>query len=159
MHRLDVVLSDTPIPANVRVRAYNHHLGTCGVTLMAQGELANRLRKGFPLCLDGAPILLPTSDAVLRGQLEDWLRQHDIRPIVAGEFEDSALLKAFGQAGVGFFAIPSVIEKEVARQYHVKAVGSPQGVTENFYAISAERRLQHPGVLAICRAARFELFA
>ncbi len=159
VHRLDVVLSDGPIPQRMSVRAYNHHLGACGVTFMARPELARRLRGGFPGSLDGVPVLLPTGDAALRNELDSWFRGHDVRPVVVGEFEDSALLKAFGQAGVGFFAIPSVIADEVARQYNVRPVGRPEELKENFYAISAERRLRHPGVVAICNAARSELFA
>lgn len=159
VHRLDVVLSDAPIPNNVRVRAFNHHLGTCGVSLMAHRSLAGRLRKGFPDELTGAPLLLPTADTALRSKLDAWFQTRGIQPTVAGEFEDSALLKAFGQAGVGAFAVPSVIENEVSRQYRVKSIGVLEDVTENFYAISVERRVQHPGIMAICDAARSELFA
>lgn len=159
IHHVDVVLSDAPIPARSGVRAYNHHLGSCGVTFMARQPVAKRLKRRFPESLDGEPILLPTRDSVLRGELDAWFRKNDIHPVIAGEFDDSALLKAFGQAGVGAFAIPTVVEDEVARQYHVKSFGQPEGVTENFYAISAERRLRHPGIVAICEAARAELFA
>lgn len=157
--RLDVVLSDGPIPRGTSIRAYNHHLGECGVTLMAEPDLARRLRRGFPRSLDGEPVLLPTGDAVLRAELDAWFRDHGVHPVVAGEFEDSALLKSFGQAGVGFFAIPSVVADEVARQYDVKPIGVADELSENFYAISVERRLRHPGVMAISSAARSELFA
>lgn len=159
LHRLDVVLSDRPIPAKINVRAYNHDLGKCGVTFMATPDVAQGLRDGFPESLNNAPVLLPTRDAVLRNELDRWFQQANVHPEVVGEFEDSALLKAFGQAGVGFFAVPSVIAAEVVRQYHVDPVGSPEGVSEHFYAISVERRLRHPGVRAICDAARSELFA
>lgn len=159
VHRLDVVLSDSPIPPKVSVRAYNHHLGKCGVAFMAPHPVADRLRGGFPGSLNGEPVLLPTHDAVLRRELDDWFRRRNVLPVIVGEFEDSALLKAFGQAGVGFFAIPAVIEAEVSRQYDVGLIGRADGVSENFYAISVERRLRHPGVVAICKAARSELFA
>ena len=159
VHRLDVVLSDTPIPPTVNVRAYNHLLGTCGVTFMAQPKLGRRLRRRFPESLDGAPVLLPIDDAVLRRLLDGWFDSCGVRPVIVGEFEDSALLKSFGQAGEGFFAIPSVVEEEVARQYEVEAIGQTEEVTESFYAISVERRVRHPAVAAIRDAARFELFA
>lgn len=159
VHRLDVVLSDSPIPPTVKVQAYNHLLGTCGVTFMAQPKLGKRLRRRFPESLDGAPVLLPSDDAVLRRLLDGWFDGCGVRPVIVGEFEDSALLKSFGQAGEGFFAIPSVIEEEVARQYEVVAIGQTEDVSESFYAISAERRVRHPAVAAICDAARFELFA
>lgn len=154
-----VVLSDAPIPPAVRVRAYNHELGKCGVIFMARADLATRLRKGFPASLDGAPVLLPSEDAVIRRELDRWFNTQGVRPVIAGEFDDSALLKIFGQAGAGFFAIPTVIEDEVARQYEVQALGKTEDVTENFYAISVERCVRHPAVAAICEAARSELFA
>jgi LysR family transcriptional activator of nhaA len=148
VHRLDVVLSDTPIPPTVNVRAYNHLLGTCGVTFMAQPKLGRRLRRRFPESLDGAPVLLPIDDAVLRRLLDGWFDSCGVRPVIVGEFEDSALLKSFGQAGEGFFAIPTVVEEEVARQYEVEAIGQTEEVTESFYAISVERRVRHPAVAA-----------
>ncbi len=157
-HNVDVVLSDAPIPARISVRAYNHHLGRCGVTFMASLELADRLREGFPQSLDRAPVLLPTEDAVVRSELDRWFHRHGVQPLVVAEFEDSALLKTFGQAGVGFFAIPSVITAEVRRQYDVHSVGQTEDIAENFYAISMERRVRHAGVVAICERARSELF-
>ncbi|MFT5049369.1 MAG: LysR family transcriptional activator of nhaA [Chlamydiales bacterium] len=159
VHRLDVVLSDAPIPTKGAVRAYNHLLGSCGITFMASKALARRLRKGFPASLDGAPVLLPSDDFVVRRDLEWWFESQDVRPSILGEFEDSALLKSFGQAGEGFFAIPSVIADEVARQYEVEAFGQTEDVSESYYAISVERRVRHPAVVAICEAARTELFS
>lgn len=159
VHRLDLVLSDSPIPPTVKVRAYNHLLGSCGVTFMAEPKLAKHLRRGFPESLDGAPVLLPSDDAVLRRSLDGWFDRRAVRPRIVGEFDDSALLKSFGQAGEGFFAIATVVEKQVARQYEVEAIGHTEDITESFYAISAERRVRHPAVVAIWDAARFELFA
>jgi LysR family transcriptional activator of nhaA len=159
VHRLDVVLSDSPIPRTARVKAYNHLLGTCGVTFMAHPDLARRLRKGFPSSLDGAPVLLPSDEAVVRHDLNEWFESCEVRPAIVGEFEDSALLKTFGHAGEGFFAIPSVVEDEVARQYEVEAIGRTEEVTESYYAISVERRVRHPAVAAICETARTELFS
>jgi len=159
VHGLDVVLADCPIPPAVRVQAYNHQLGECGVTFMARAELAGSLREGFPQSLHGAAVLLPGKDAVLRRGLDGWFGRHAVRPVIAGEFEDSALLKVFGQAGAGFFAVPSVIQEEVARQYEVEPIGATDEVLERFYAISVERRVRHPAVAAICEAARSELFA
>ena len=158
LHGLDVVLSDAPIPPGMNVRAYNHQLGRCGVTFMAQPHLAIRLRKGFPESLEGAPVLLPSEDTVLRRELDEWFDERGVRPVIAGEFGDSALLKVFGQAGAGFFAVPTVIEDEVVRQYEVQPIGATDDVSERFYAISVERRVRHPAVAAICEAARSELF-
>jgi len=159
IHGLDVVLSDTPISSEVRVRAYNHLLGECGVTFMAAGGLAEACREGFPASLDGAPMLLPTNGTVLRRHLDRWFEEVGVHPIVAGEFEDSALIKIFGQAGGGVFTVPSVIEAEVQSQHQVEVVGTSGDIRERFYAISVERKIRHPAVSAICSAARTELFA
>lgn len=156
--RIDVVLSDAPIPSSVRIRAFNHLLGECGVTIMATEAAARTYRRGFPQSLDGAPMLMPAEGTALRGQLDDWLRDSGVRPRIVGEFEDSALLKTFGQAGAGLFPVPSIIEKEVGRQYAAHRVGSVDGVFERFYAISVERRVTNPAVAAICTAARTKLF-
>ena len=159
VHRLDVVLSDAPIPQTVKVRAHIHVLGECEVVFMASPRLADKYRPGFPGSLDGAPVLLPAEGAVLRRSLEQWFEARKLHPTVVGEFDDSALLKVFGQAGTGVFAVPSVIEKEVARQYHAKRVGTTDGVNERFYAISLERKIRHPAVAAICEVARTEFLA
>lgn len=159
VHRLDLVLSDSPMPPLARVRAYNHLLGTCGIAFMASPKLAKRLQKGFPASLDAEPVLLPTEDALLRRDLDGWFDKLGIRPSIVGEFEDSALLKSFGQAGEGFFAVPSVMKEEVARQYQVKVIAETEEITESYYAISVERRVRHPAVVAICEAARTRLFS
>ena len=158
VHHLDVVLSDAPIPAAVKVQAYNHLLGECGVLLMASPGLARKYRRGFPDSLDGAPVLLPAGGSVLRHALERWFDNRGVRPIVVGEFDDSALLKSFGQAGVGVFPVASVVEREVAHQYNVKPVGTLDGIVERFYAISLERKIQHPAVAILCESAREGLF-
>jgi len=154
-HRLDVVLSDVPITAATGLKAFNHLLGTSGVTWFGAPELASRYRKGFPKSLDGAPVLLPRQGSILRR----WFDVRGIRPVVAGEFKDSALMKAFGQAGAGVFAAPAAIEKEIRTQYRCGVIGVVEAVTESYYAISVERRLKHPAVAAICEAARGQLFA
>jgi LysR family transcriptional regulator, transcriptional activator of nhaA len=158
-HRLDVVLSDVPITAMTRVKAFNHLLGTCGVTLFGAAGLAQRYRKGFPHSLNGAPFLLPAQGSSLRRSLDRWLEAEGIRPVVTGEFRDSALLKAFGQAGAGVFPGPSAIEKEIQEHYRAGVIGRLDTVTESYYAISIERRLKHPAVAAICEAARDQLFS
>jgi LysR family transcriptional activator of nhaA len=156
-HRLDLVLSDAPMGPEANVRAFNHFLGECGVSFFAAAKLARRLRRGFPKSLDGAPLLMPSERTASLRSLEQWFDDQGIRPEVAGRFDDSGLLKVFGQAGIGAFAAPSAIEKEICRQYGVQVVGRPEGLSERFYAISVERRLKHPAVVAISAAAREEL--
>lgn len=157
-HRLDMVLADSPIGASATINAFNHLLGECGITFFAAHKLAARYRRRFPQSLREAPVLMPAVNTALRGALNQWLDQQDIRPHIVGEFEDSALMNAFGQAGVGVFIAPSVIEREVTRQYDVTVVGRTEQVRERFYAISAERRLRHPAIVAVSNAARGELF-
>lgn len=158
IHKLDLVLADAPVGANTSVRAFHHLLGECGVTFFAKGPLAKRYRRGFPQSLSGAPLLLPVEGSVLRRSLAQWFDAEGIRPEVVSEFEDGALLKAFGAAGDGVFPVPSVIEDEVRRQYDVQIVGRVDAVRERFYAVSHERRLKHPAVVAVCDAAREKLF-
>lgn len=158
IHSLDVVLSDTPIPPGVRVRAFNHLLGECGVALMATAEVAKRYRRGFPASLDGAPFLLPQQGTSLRQGLDRWFSNHGIRPSITGEFADSALLKVFGQSGAGVFAVPTVIEREVRRQHRAHRIGLADGIVERYYAISVQRKIHHPAVATICDTARARLF-
>lgn len=159
VHKLDMVLADSPLGAGVNVRAFNHLLGECGVAFFAARKLAAAYRRRFPQSLDGAPLLLPAANTAVRGALMQWLDRRNIRPRVVGEFEDSALMKAFGQAGVGAFVAPDAIEREVVRQYDVRTIGRIDEVRERFYAISAERKLRHPAVVAVNDAARLELFS
>jgi LysR family transcriptional activator of nhaA len=158
VHQLDVVLSDSPARRDLHVKAYNHLLGECGVIFLAVKKLANRFRNGFPESLNRAPMLLPLEMTSLRQWLERWFESLNIRPAIAGEFQDSALLKEFGQHGDGIFVAPSVVEKEVQGQYNVEVVGRTDSVRERFYAISFERIVKHPAVLAITSAARESLF-
>jgi LysR family transcriptional activator of nhaA len=157
-HSIDLVLSDSPRSAEVAVRAFDHKLGECGVTFFAAAPLARKLRKGFPQSLDGAPMLLPTAPAAVRTELEHWFQDLDIRPRAVASFDDSALMKVFGARGIGVFAAPSAIESEVVRQYGVRVIGQVEAIRERFYAVSIERRLRHPAVVAISRGAREDLF-
>jgi len=158
VHALDVVLTDAPISPSVRVRAYSHLLGECGLSFFGVPALASRYRKGFPKSLDGAPMLLPADNTALRRSLDEWFEATKIHPVVIGEFEDSALLKVFGQAGHALFPAPTPIEREVRKQYNVALVGRVDNVRARFYAVSVERRLKHPAVVAIANAAREKLF-
>ena len=157
-HRLDLVLSDSPLNPTVNVRAYNHLLGECGVSILGNSSLSRKFRRGFPQSLDGAPFLLPTQRSMLRRSLDQWFDSQSIRPELRGEFDDSALLNVFGQTGVGLLPVPSAVEKETCRQYRVQPVGRLDAVRERYYAISVERRLKHPAMRAITEGARSDLF-
>jgi LysR family transcriptional activator of nhaA len=157
VHDLDVVLSDAPVTPSLNVRAYNHLLGESGVTWMAPAALAARYRRGFPRSLDGAPVLLPTDDTAMRRGLDQWCNSEGVRPLVAAEFEDYALLRAFAQRGTGLMPVPSVLEKTFKQQYRFRPVGVARGVKGHFYAVSIERRIRHPAVMAILEAGRKSL--
>ncbi len=154
VHRLDLVLSDRPIPTGLNVRAYNHRLGESGVSFYVGKSQAARYRRNFPECLHEAPVLLPVDGSALRRGLDDWFDRVGVAPRVVAEFDDSALLKAFGQAGAGLFPAPSTIAVQVEQMYHVRRVGQAEGVTESYYAISPERRLKHSAVVHITEVAR-----
>jgi len=156
---LDLVITDAPMGAGSSVRAFQHLLGECGVEVFAVAKLAAAHRRGFPRSLDGAPILLPSAGATLRRSLDSWFERRGLRPRVVLECDDSALTTVFGQAGRGLFFAPSVIASEVMRQYGVKRVGAIPELRERFYAITVERRLKHPAVVAITESARTELFS
>ncbi len=154
VHDLDILITDAPASPAVKVRAYSHLLGECGETFFAAPPLMRRLRGKFPRALDGAPVLMPSREAVVRRALDQWFDERAIRPEVVGEFDDAALMKAFGQAGTGVFPAPTVIEAAVKRQSGARVLGRTEDVRERFYAVSVERRLKHPAVVAILETAR-----
>lgn len=158
VHELDVVITDFPLPPTVNVKAFSHLLGECGVTFFGPTAQAAKYRSRFPKSLDGAPMLLPNESSSTRRSLDQWFDANGIRPQVIGEFEDSALMNVFGQAGAGLFAGPSAIEKEIVQQFRVKPIGRTDAITECFYAISTERRLKNPAIVAISNTARARLF-
>lgn len=158
-NELDVVLSDSPVDPSLKIRAYSHLLGECGVIFVAGRGVAVRYRQRFPQCLNGAPMFLPTENTAFRRNLDFWFESEGIRPEVLGEFEDYALLRAFGETGTGVFPLPSVGEAQLKKHRELKVIGTTGKVRTQFYAISAERKLQHPAVLAIRNAARQELFS
>lgn len=157
-YRLDVILSDSPLGAGQQIRAYNHLLGECGVSFFGGKNLHAKYARNFPRSLDGAPMFLPSRQNQLRRNLDQFFDQNGIHPQIMGEFEDTGLLKTFGQTGRAIFPAPSLVEEEVNRQYNVKTIGHIEAVRERFYAISPERKLKHPAVVAICAAARKEFF-
>ncbi len=159
VHKLDLVLSDQPVPDGLSIKAYNHRLGESGMSFFSQRRQARRYRARFPDSLNDAPLLLPSQHSALRRRLDDWFESQELSPYIAGEFDDSALLKAFGEAGAGVFAAPTVIEEEICRMYRMSVIGQTDEIKERFYAISPERRLKHPSVVLITDTARSKLFA
>lgn len=159
VHDLDVVLADIPVTPSMGIAAYSHRLGESSLSVFGASVLARKYRRGFPRSLDGAPILLPTLNTDVRRSLNHWFETQNLRPRVTGEFEDNALLKVFGQSGVGLFVAPGIIEREIREQYKVSVVGRLPEVKEQFYAISMERRIKHPAVAELTHAAKARLSA
>jgi len=158
IQRLDLVISDSPMPSNLDIKGYSQKLGECGISFFATQKLAALHGQDFPRNLHGAPLLIPGPETVVRSRLQRWFAEQQIQPRIVGEFDDSALMQAFGQSGSGIFIGPSVIADEVKRQYGVEVIGQTDAVTESFYAISVERKVKHPGIVAITEGARRELF-
>lgn len=159
IHRLDLVIADRPMPARLSVRAFNHPLGESTLSVFGSPALRTVHPAPFPACLDQAPFLMPGEDVTIRGALVDWFEAQRLRPRIVGEFDDSALLKAFGQAGAGFFVAPRATSAYVCAQYGVDELGRIDTVVERLYAITTEGKLTRPAILAIQQAARRELFA
>jgi LysR family transcriptional regulator, transcriptional activator of nhaA len=158
LHRMDLVIADEPLTSRLSVKAFNHKLGQSPMSFFASPALAATLQGPFPQCLNGAPMLVPGGSSSVRPQFESWLTLHGLHPRVVGDFADGALMKAFGRQGAGIFLSPTVVEDETVAQYGVQVIGRTDELVEDFYAISVERRITHPGVAAITEAARSELF-
>jgi len=158
LHGLDLVLSDIPATPSTGTRTFNHLLGECGVAVFGIHELATRYRPDFPNSLNGAPMLVPTSSTALRRSLDQWFDSEGLCPNIRAEIEDSALLKTFARAGVGLFVAPVVVETEIRYQYGAEIIGRVEAIRERFYAVSAQRKLKHPAVLAILENAQTGLF-
>ncbi len=159
VNALDVVLTDYPVSPSANIRAFNHLLGECNVLIMGSPGLADAYRRGFPRSLEGAPFLLPAANTTLRRRLEQWFEAEGIRPRVRGEFADPGLLKVFGRVGAGVFAVRSAVEHDTRQQYQVRLIGRVDSIREQFYAVTLEKKLKHPAIVAITATAREKLFA
>ncbi len=158
LHRLDLVIADEPLTSRISVKAFNHKLGSSGISFLAAPALTAQLKGPFPQNLNGAPMLVPGGSSSVRPQFDAWLTRHQLTPRVVGEFTDSALMQAFGRQGAGVFLAPTVVEDEITTEFGVQCVGRSTEMADDFYAISVERRITHPGVAAITQAARSALF-
>lgn len=159
LHNVDVVIADGPAAAGLAVKAFNHLLGSCGTTFLASPKLATTSRRSrFPASLNEAPLILPGAPSTVRRSLERWFDAEDIRPSIVAELDDGTLAKDLGEDGLGIFQVPTVIESEVLRRYDVRVVGRTGAVKQEFYAITVERRIKHPAVVAICEKARRDIF-
>jgi len=158
LHRMDLVLADELLTSRLSVKAFNHPLGSSSMSFLCTPALRAQFRGDFPRCLDGAPMLLPGGSSSVRPQIDAWLAQEQLHPRVVAEFNDSAMMQAFGREGRGVFIAPTVVETEICAQFGVEVIGRSADLVEDFYAISVERRIRHPCVAAITSAARGKLF-
>jgi LysR family transcriptional activator of nhaA len=158
LNRLDLVLADEPMSRRLSVRAFNHPLGGTAMSFFCTPALQAQLQGEFPQCLNGQPLLIPGAQASVRQQLEGWLTRHGLLPRIVGEFDDGALMTAFGREGRGVFIAPSVMETETMQQFGVVVVGRSEELRDDFYAVTVEKRISHPCVVAITDAARAQLF-
>jgi LysR family transcriptional activator of nhaA len=160
VHKIELVLSDRPVPSGLSVKAYNHLLGESKISFFANSTIADKYNQdlSFPDSLNNAPMLLPLASSPLRRSLDDWFEENNISPKIVAEFDDSALLKAFGEAGIGIFPAPDAISDHIEKMYDAVKIGTLDSVKESYYAISPERKLKHPGVVQITKFARSNIF-
>ncbi len=158
LNQLDLVIADEPMSKRISVKAFNHPLGSTSMSFFCAPELQAQLKGPFPACLNGAPMLIQGAQASVRQQWEGWLSRHQIHPRTIGEFDDGALMNAFGRKGRGVFMAPSVMEADIIEQFGVAVIGRTDELVEEFFAVSVERRITHPCVVAITNAARGALF-
>ena len=158
-HRLDLVIADEPASSSLKFKTFNHLLGGCGVSFCAVPDVAKRLRRRFPASLHAAPALLPTENTSLLRTIQGWFDSHGVHPRVLAEFEDSALMRTFALDVQGFFPVHSVAVAETVARYGSKQIGEADGCRNDFYAITAERQLKHPAILAVTENAQLRLFA
>jgi LysR family transcriptional activator of nhaA len=153
LHRLDLVVADQPMPAGLAIRGHSHKLGESALAFFGSDSL-NPGQRDFPACLDDAPLLVPSIGATVRGHIDRWLSEHRLSPRIVGEFDDGALMKAFGQAGAGYFPGPALLTEEICARYNVRCVGQTDDIRESFWAISVERRINHPAIKVVIESAR-----
>ena len=158
LNRLDLVIADEPMSKRLNVKAFNHPLGRTAMSFFCAPQLKVQLKGPFPQCLNDFPLLIPGAQASVRQQLEGWLTRHQIHPRIIGEFDDGALMSAFGREGRGVFMAPTVMERDTVAQFGVELIGRTEELVDEFYAVSVERRITHPCVVAITGAARGQLF-
>ncbi|MGH1486785.1 MAG: transcriptional activator NhaR [Cellvibrionaceae bacterium] len=159
IHKIDLIVSDRPLPTELGIKGFSHFLGESNMAFYAEPQLAKQLRANFPESLNGAPLLIPGMESAMRLLLDRWLTKHKLQPRIKGEFDDTALMKAFGEEGLGVFPGPEVIADEVARQHGVEKIGATSEISCRYYAISVQRKLSHPAVVAISESAQNILFS
>ena len=153
LHLLDVVLLDVPVGPQSRVRAFSHALASSSLCVVGAPRLAARYREGFPSSLDGAPFLFPSYESYLRPVLDRWFSDRDLRPNVTGEFDDSALMQAFGERSAGLLVATELAWPQARHHYELELLGRLESARISFYAATVDRKVRHPAVAAMLEAA------
>ncbi|MCV2883238.1 transcriptional activator NhaR [Aestuariibacter sp. AA17] len=148
-NKLDIIISDCAIPPGSKLKAYSHLINDSGLTFFASHALTKNLSGPFPDCLDGQPLLLPSEQSSIRINLLSWMERHGIKPIITAEFDDSALMKYFGNAGIGIFCAPTIVEHDILIHHQVDIIGRTEDVREQLYLISTERKIKHPAIVKL----------
>lgn len=151
---VDVVLSDRPLDDRFHIKGHSHWLGSTGIGLFGRGASMRRLRQDFPASLNGQPLVIPGPASDVHRLLRSFLAEHDLHPRIAVSCEDNALLLAFGRAGAGLVPATLVLKDELKQMYGLDLIGELPGLREHFYAVTVERRIRHPAILALTAAAR-----
>lgn len=158
-HKIDLIISDRPLPNELGIKGFSHFLGESKMAFYAEKTIAQPLKTQFPQSLNGAPLLLPGGESAMRLSIDRWLSKHKLQPCIKGEFDDTALMKAFAEKGLGVFPGPEVIAAEVARQHGVQKIAAVDDIACRYYAISVQRKLSHPAVVAISESAQNSLLS
>jgi len=154
VNKLDLVISDQPMPIGVSIRATSHFLGQSGMSFFAHRDSDKDYHSDFPRSLNNAPFLMPGRNSAMHQNLSAWFTEQDITPQIVAEFEDSALVKFFGQKGRGLFCAPTAVEQDILTQFQVEAIGRTVTVSERYYGISPERKLKHPALETVLNSAK-----
>lgn len=157
-HKLDIILADEPAPSSAKIKAHNHALGSCGITLCAPAKIATKLRQGFPRSLHGAPALLPAEHSSMRRQVDKWFEERDLQPKIIAEFDDPAFMQVFALETQGFFPLPSVAVDAGVKRYGFQVIAELDAIQSEFFAITGERKLRHPATMAVTENAQLRLF-
>ena len=149
-----MIISDQPLPTGISVKAMNHYLGESGVTFFVAKKDCDKYQKNFPDSLHLAPFLMPSKDSAQYQRLVSWFDQSKIAPKMVAEFDDSALLKFFGQTGRGLFCVSTAVERDVLAEFDVSIVGRVDSVFDRYYGILPERKFKHAAVDIVLQAGK-----
>jgi len=155
INKIDLILTDQPLQLGGHIKASSQLLTQSQLTFFAAKRITSKFTEPFPLCLSGQPFLMQGKKSAVRQQLVSWLDKQNIATNIVAEFDDSALLKSFGQAGYGLFTGPTLIEDKIAAQYQVEIIGRTEEIKEQYYVILLDRKTKHPAIVEVINAVNY----